>query len=168
MMVYHSLMTEKLRRTYDLEAFKAKTNPICPNTGTPPRRDVRPMTLTYKGQSITFDMPGWYCDSCSESTHTGAEMKLSDRALNLLKARAEGLADPKEIRRIRTKLRLTQERAGRLIGGGPRAFQKYESGDLLPSRAIISALVLLDSNPGGLRVLEKRQKSKSSTQHAST
>ncbi len=140
-----------------------KANPVCPNTGTSLRREVRPMTLTYKGESITFDMPGWYCDSCNESIHTGADMKLSDRALNRLKARAEGLADPQEIRRIRQKLHLTQERAGHLIGGGPRAFQKYESGDLLPSHAIISALVLLDNNPAGLSVLEERQKSKSST-----
>lgn len=140
-----------------------KPSPVCPNTGTPLHRDVRPMTLTYKGESRTFDMPGWYCDSCSESIHTGADMKVSDRALNLLKARAEGLADPKEIRRIRRKLHLTQEWAGHLIGGGKRAFQKYESGDLLPSRAIISALVLLDNNPEGLSVLEERQKSKSST-----
>ena len=138
-----------------------KANPVCPNTGTPMRRDVRPMTLNYKGESITFDMPGWYCGKCSESIHTGADMKLSDRALNLLKARAEGLVDPQGIRRIRLKLRLTQERAGKLIGGGPRAFQKYESGDLLPSHAIVSALVLLDNNPEALNVLEKRQKAKS-------
>jgi HTH-type transcriptional regulator / antitoxin MqsA len=134
------------------------TNPVCPNTGRKLRRALRPMTLAYKGESVTFDMPGWYCDDCSESIHTGADMKLSDRMLNLLKARAEGLAEPKEIRRIRTKLRLTQEQAGRLIGGGPRAFQKYESGDLLPSRAVMSALTLLDNNPAGLRILEQRKR----------
>jgi len=44
--------------------------------------------------------------------------------------------------------------AGVLIGGGPRAFQKYESGDLLPSRAISSALVLLDHDPDALAVLK--------------
>lgn len=141
---------------------KTKLNPVCPNTGTKLRRGLRPMTLSYKGESVTFEMPGWYCDSCNESIHTGADMKLSDRMLNGLKARAEGLADPQEIRRIRVKLHLTQERAGHLIGGGPRAFQKYESGDLLPSHAIVSALVLLDNNPAGLSILEKRQKSKSS------
>ena len=140
-----------------------KPNPVCPKTGTPLHRDIRPMALTYKGESTTFDMPGWYCDSCEESIHTGADMKLSDRMLNLLKARAEGLAEPREIRRIRIKLHLSQERAGYLIGGGPRAFQKYESGDLLPSRAIVSALVLLDNNPAGVSVLEERQKAKSST-----
>jgi len=120
-------------------------------------RDVRPMTLTYRNESITFDMPGWYCDSSDESIHTGADMKLSDRMLNRLKARIEGLLEPQEIRRIRKKLGLTQEQAGQLIGGGPRAFQKYETGDVLPSRAISSALVLLDHDPAALAVLKGRQ-----------
>ena len=133
------------------------TNPVCPITGAPMHRDLRPMTLTYKGEKITFDMPGWYCDESEESIHTGEDMKVSDRMLNRLKARVEGLLEPEEIRRIRKKLHLTQEVAGLLIGGGTRAFQKYESGDLLPSRAISSALVLLDHNPEALMVLKARQ-----------
>ena len=79
--------------------------------------------------------------------------------LNRLKARSEGLVEPEEIRRIRKRLHLTQEAAGLLIGGGPRAFQKCESGDLLPSRAISSALVLLDHNPEALAFLKARQAS---------
>ena len=122
-------------------------NPVCPKTGVPMHRGVRPMTLTYKAESITFEMPGWYCDECEESVHTGKDMQVSDRRLNRLKALGEGLLTPENIRRIRQKLRLSQEAAGMLIGGGPRAFQKYESGDLLPSRAISSALVLLDHDP---------------------
>ena len=132
-------------------------NPICPKTGAAMHRDERPMTLTYKGESITFDMPGWYCDQSEESIHTGKDMKVSDRALNLLKARSEGLLEPAEIRRIRKKLHLTQEAAGQVIGGGLRAFQKYESGDLLPSRAVSSALALLDHDPSALSVLKMRQ-----------
>jgi HTH-type transcriptional regulator/antitoxin MqsA len=134
------------------------TNPVCPKTGSPMRRDVRPMALNYKGESITFDMPGWYCESSDKSIHTGEDMRVSDRMLNRLKARTEGLLDPEEIRRIRKKLHLTQEAAGMLIGGGPRAFQKYESGDLLPSRAISSALALLDHEPEALTVLKARLK----------
>ncbi len=132
-------------------------NPLCPKTGAPMQRGVRPMTLTYKSESITFDLPGWYCDECEESVHTGKDMKASDRMLNRLKALSEGLLAPENIRRIRKKLRLSQEAAGLLIGGGPRAFQKYESGDLLPSRAISSALVLLDHDPDALAVLKRRQ-----------
>lgn len=132
------------------------TNPICPVTGAAMHRDVRPMTLTYKDKMITFDMPGWYCDKSDESIHTGKDMKVSDRMLNRLKARSAGLLEPEEIRRIRKKLHLTQEGAGRIVGGGPRAFQKYECGDLLPSRAISSALILLAHNPVSLEVLKAR------------
>ncbi|MSM38431.1 MAG: YgiT-type zinc finger protein [Geobacter sp.] len=134
------------------------TNPVCPETGAPMYRGVRPMTLTFKSKSITFDMPGWYCDRSEESIHTGEDMKVSDRMLNLLKARSEGLLEPEGIRRIRKKLHLSQEAAGLLIGGGPRAFQKYESGDLLPSRAVCSALVLLDHDPSALSVLKEHNR----------
>ena len=121
-------------------------------------RGVRPMTLTYKGESITFDMPGWYCDQSEESIHTGEDIKVSDRMLNRLKARCEGLLEPEEIRSIRKRLHLSQEAAGLMIGGGPRAFQKYESGDLLPSRAANSALTLLAHDPKALSVLKIQRK----------
>ncbi|MBI5446994.1 MAG: type II toxin-antitoxin system MqsA family antitoxin [Deltaproteobacteria bacterium] len=135
------------------------TSPVCPETGTPMTRDSRPMTLRYEDATVTFDMPGWYCSECGESIHTREDMKVSDRQLNLLKARSEGLLEPAEIRRIRTKrLHLSQELAGEVIGGGPRAFQKYESGDALPSRAISSALMLLDHDPKGLEILRARQR----------
>ena len=134
------------------------TNPICPQTGMPMKRDIRPMTITYQGESLTFDMPGWYTDSSDESIHTGEDMKVSDRMLNRLKAHVEGLLEPDEIRRIRKKLGLSQTSAGELIGGGPRAFQKYEAGDLLPSRAINSALTLLNANPDSLTILRTHQK----------
>lgn len=131
-------------------------SPVCPQTGKPMMRDERPMTLTYKEASATFDMPGWYCDESGESIHTGEDMKVSDRELNKLKARIEGVLDPTTIRRIRKKLGLTQKEAGRLIGGGPNAFQKYESGEILASHAISSALLLLDQSPDGLAVLRKQ------------
>jgi len=131
-------------------------SPLCPKTGAPMHRGVRPVTLTYKGESITFDMPGWYCDESDEGIHTGKDMKISDRILNRLRARSEGLLEPEEIRRIRKKLGLSQEAAGLLIGGGRRAFQKYESGDMLPSRAIVSVLLLLDASPQALEVLMGR------------
>ena len=141
-------------------------NPVDPETGAPLHRDVRPFTLTYKGESITVDMPGWYGDLPDEGVHSGDDMKISDRALNRLKARTEGLLEPEEIKRIRKKLGLTQAAAGELIGGGPRAFQKYETGDLLPSRAISSALTLLDHDPKALAVLTERQAKTPARHHA--
>src|SRR5207247_1397605 len=72
-------------RTSDVQG-RTMNNPICLETGVSMRRGVRPMVLEYKGVRTTFDMPGWYCDACAESIHTGEDMKMSDRALNRLKA----------------------------------------------------------------------------------
>ncbi|WP_085339933.1 type II toxin-antitoxin system MqsA family antitoxin [Aquidulcibacter paucihalophilus] len=133
------------------------SNPTCPETGSVMYRDVRPMTIKYKGHQVEIQMPGWYCDDSDESIHTGEDLKVSDRALNRLKAEAENLLVPETVRRIRLRLGLTQKDAGRLIGGGPNAFQKYESGEVLVSHGVTSALLLLERDPSGLTVL-KRQK----------
>jgi HTH-type transcriptional regulator / antitoxin MqsA len=63
------------------------TNPVDPETGTPLHRDVRPLTLSYKGKSITVDMPGWYGDHSDEGVVDAEDMKVSDEALKQLKAR---------------------------------------------------------------------------------
>ncbi len=133
--------------------------PVCPVTGAAMHREIRPMVLAYRQETINFDMPGWYCDASEESIHSSADMKVSDRMLNVLKARADHLLAPDEIRQIRKKLQLSQVQAGEIIGGGPRAFQKYEAGDLLPSKAISSALVLLNHRPEDLSILRDRQSS---------
>jgi HTH-type transcriptional regulator/antitoxin MqsA len=86
--------------------------------------------------------------------HVGRDLKDSARLRIRLKASREGLVAPEAIRRIRRRLGLSQAEAGELVGGGPRAFQKYEAGDLLPSRAISSALTLLNRDPGGLEILK--------------
>src|SRR5215204_6293769 len=122
-------------------------DPVCPVTGAPMVRGIRPITITYKGATATFEMPGWYCDGSDESLHSWDDMKVSDRELTKLKARVEGLLEPADIRRIRKKLGLSQREAGRIIGGGPNAFQKYESGEVLASRAVSNLLQVLARHP---------------------
>lgn len=126
---------------------------ICPETGTVMVRGTRPMTLSYKGHSIEIEMPGWYAEGVEDGIHSGDDMKVSDRALHRLKAQAEGLLLPEDVRRIRRKLGLSQREAGFVIGGGPNAFQKYEAGDIMVSHAISSALRVLDAHPDALAIL---------------
>src|ERR1700690_3556353 len=57
---------------------------------------------------------------------------------------------PQDIRRIREKIGLSQGEAGELLGGGPRAFTKYESGTIKPTAAIVNILRLLDANPSAI------------------
>ena len=122
-------------------------------TGEKLTRDIRNITLTYRGHSKTFPMPGWYPTDNDEGTFTDEDMKVYDRALNQLKAEAENLLMPDDIRSIRKKLKLTQVQAGTILGGGKKAFQKYESGEILPSRAISNLLKLLALNPNLLKSL---------------
>jgi HTH-type transcriptional regulator / antitoxin MqsA len=129
--------------------------PLCPETGAPMVRGVRPKALTYKGRSVTIDMPGWYCDATGESVHVGEDLKTYGIALAELKASVDGLAGPGEVRRIREALGLKQVEAGRIIGGGPNAFQKYESGVILPTRAMTTSLRLLARHPDELQRLRK-------------
>ena len=60
---------------------------------------------------------------------------------------------PHEIRAIREKLGLTQVEAGELLGGGPRAFTKYEAGKVRPAASIAQLLRLLDANPNAVNAL---------------
>lgn len=78
-------------------------SPTCPETGLPMVRDTRPMTITYKGQSSTIDMPGWYCDESDESIHTGDDLKVSDAALKALRMHTENLLSPQDVKRIRPR-----------------------------------------------------------------
>ncbi len=57
---------------------------------------------------------------------------------------------PEEIREIRKALKLTQAQAGALLGGGPRAFAKYEAGVVEPSAGLVKLLRLLEGNPSAL------------------
>jgi DNA-binding transcriptional regulator YiaG len=64
---------------------------------------------------------------------------------------------PGEIRRIRESLNLSQVEAGELLGGGPRAFTKYEGGTIKPAASIANMLRLLEANPAALATLTGRK-----------
>src|SRR3546814_7039717 len=62
------------------------------------------------------------------------------------------------VKEVRKKLGLTQEEAGRIIGGGRRAFQKYESGTTPPSEAAVGLIEILDRHPEELETLRHLRK----------
>ena len=67
--------------------------------------------------------------------------------------RSETSIDPDEIRAIRERLGLSQVEAGELLGGGPRAFTKYEAGSIRPRASVVRLLRVLDANPAALASL---------------
>ena len=55
-------------------------------TGEILRRDIRPIEFTYRGETITVEMSGWYPANNDEGIFTQEDMKVSDAALKYLKS----------------------------------------------------------------------------------
>jgi len=127
---------------------------VHPGTGESLSRDVRPFTVSYAGRSRRVDLPGWYPErKGGDSVHVGDDLEAADRALAELKAETQGVLKPDEVRTIRQRLKLSQRKAGEILGGGPRSFQKYESGEVLVSRPMTQLLRLLARDPKRLKEL---------------
>ncbi|MCG9915579.1 MAG: type II toxin-antitoxin system MqsA family antitoxin [Phenylobacterium sp.] len=119
-----------------------------PVTGKTLRRGVRPQLVTFGSLTRTVQTPGWYPDDDSDSIHSGADLAVSEQAFLALKAEYAA-----HVRKVRRRLKLTQEEAGQLIGGGRRAFQKYEKGMMAPSQAAVGLIEILARRPEDIEVL---------------
>lgn len=115
---------------------------IHPVTGKELHRGVRSQKVCVGSLSRTVDVAGWYPSDDSDAIHSGADLKASNEAFVAL--RAEYAAHVKSVRK---QLKLSQEEAGIIIGGGKRAFQKYESGRTPPSDAAVGLIEVLARHP---------------------
>lgn len=121
---------------------------IHPDTGERLHRDVRPMTITYAAFSRTLDVPGWYPAGDGDAIHVGSDLDGIDTAVEEMRAEYAVA-----VRRLRKSLKLSQEAAGRIFGGGKRAFQKYEAGKMPPSDAAVGLIELVRRDPRAIDVL---------------
>jgi putative zinc finger/helix-turn-helix YgiT family protein len=88
--------------------------------------------------------------------HIGVDIELGDQMVSKAKKlRPEKLPElsPDDIRRIREKLGISQVEAGEVLGGGPRAFTKYEGGSIKPAASTANLLRMLDAHPAALATL---------------
>lgn len=111
-------------------------------------------TFTYKGQSITIPNYIIYeCDSCGEAIVDSRTLKIAGKKLTAFKRKVEGLLTPEEIRKIRKKFGFSQELMSELLGGGKKAFARYETGELCQSRAMDNLLRIIDAYPFTISIL---------------
>jgi len=96
---------------------------------------------------------GWWCTKCGEAILEGAALQAREKAFLELKAEVDGVLGPAEVMAARERLGLSQRKAGEILGGGPRAFQKYEAGKQAVSVPMSRLLTLLANNPKRLREL---------------
>lgn len=111
--------------------------------------DTRDISYTYKGETTIIPrVTGKHCPACTESLLGPKE---SDRVMKAMQAFTKQvnaqIVDPAYIAQVRKKLRLTQQEAALLFGGGVNAFSRYEAGKTKPSLAIVQLFKLLDHHP---------------------
>jgi HTH-type transcriptional regulator/antitoxin MqsA len=94
--------------------------------------------------SRVVDVPGWYPEGDGDAIHSGEDLRAYNETFKELRE-----AYATRIKTVRKKLGLTQEEAGVIIGGGKRAFQKYESGRTPPSDAAVGLIEILARHPEG-------------------
>lgn len=126
---------------------------VSAESGRPMRRGEKEITITVDGQKFTYRQPGWWC---SLTDPTDIEGQLADddnqvaemaRRTARVLARGERFFVPVVIRAIRVMLGLTQREAGLLFGTGEKSFEKYETGEILPSEPTKRLLRLAMQHP---------------------
>jgi HTH-type transcriptional regulator/antitoxin MqsA len=107
-------------------------------------------TLSVKGMERRVDdLSGWECQKCGEvewdaDTDSAERYGEAGDALVIAARRMIGA----EMKRIRRKLHLTQKETVQLLsGGGHNAFSRYERGEVLPPKALMLLMRLLDRYP---------------------
>jgi HTH-type transcriptional regulator/antitoxin MqsA len=121
---------------------------IHPETGATLTRGVRREVVRYGSLAREVEVPGWYPEDEGDGVHSGADLAESDRVYRELREQYSA-----RVREVRKRLKLSQEEAGRIIGGGKRAFQKYESGATPPSDAAVGLIELLMRYPEEVETL---------------
>ena len=128
----------------------------CPNCDKPTLITVRrDMPYTYKGaQTVLSDVKGEWCPSCGEALLDLEESARISRDITNFNKRVNAeLFSAGEIAAIRERLRLTQQEAAAIFGGGVNAFSRYENGKTKPPLALVKLLRLLDRHPDLLEEL---------------
>ena len=121
-------------------------------SGRPLRRGVKMLTISVDGRPFTYGQPGWWASIDDPKDNEG---QLTDednviRAAARREARAkakDAILTPLVIRAIREACGLSQQAAARVFGGGPKAFEKYETGEITPSSSMTRLLLLAAKHP---------------------
>ena len=121
-------------------------------SGRPLRRGVKMLTIEVDGKSFNYGQPGWWA-SFDDPDDTEGQLTDEDNVIRAAarreaRARAKHAAlTPLVIRAIREACGLSQQDAARVFGGGPKAFEKYESGEVSPSSSMTRLLLMAARRP---------------------
>jgi len=103
--------------------------------------------VTYKEAVLQVPMEYSVCANCGREFIATEQIRRNDAAVRDAKRAQDGLLTGSDIVRLRSKLKLNQEMAALLFGGGRNAFSKYERGEVTQSAAMDRLLRLCSRHP---------------------
>jgi putative zinc finger/helix-turn-helix YgiT family protein len=101
----------------------------------------------YKEQRKVMSIERLECSVCQETFVDGHAAAKFEPTLRLWRREVDGLLMPEEIRAIRNQLGVTQAQMAAVVGGGAKAFAKYETGAVNPSRGLDAFLRTIRRRP---------------------
>lgn len=108
----------------------------------------------YKGHKI--EVPGYtkiVCHNCGEDVADPESVEKSMPVLRDAQRTIDGFLTSKEIRKIRKALNMSQDEISVILGGGEKAFARYETGKVLQSKSMDNLLRILREYPEVIKVL---------------
>ncbi|WP_244947160.1 type II TA system antitoxin MqsA family protein [Atlantibacter hermannii] len=111
--------------------------------------ESRDLPYEYKGSKTTLrGIVGEYCNSCGEIIFTPEESNAFSAQASAFRTAVNAESfDPTLFTRVRKNLRIDQQQAGMLFGGGVNAFSRYETGKTTPPIAVVKLFKMFDKFP---------------------
>lgn len=123
-----------------------------PESGRPMVRGEKLVILAVGGKRFEYRQPGWWCSLEDQDDLDGQLVDDDNLVAEMARRTAEALArgelfPPVLIRAIRLRCGLSQRDAGELFGTGEKSFEKYEAGQIPPSKPTQRLLRLAMERP---------------------
>jgi HTH-type transcriptional regulator/antitoxin MqsA len=110
--------------------------------------DARERTNEYRGRTFRATYSGAFCDRCDDGM-VYHDPQIDENWESFSRQVDED--ERRELAAIRERLKLTQDDAAKITGGGHNAFSRYERGEAKPMMAVVNLFRLLDRYPSLLR-----------------
>jgi HTH-type transcriptional regulator / antitoxin MqsA len=134
-----------------------KQDEICPICGEGHlEHRVEKNTVEYNGQTALLDSQYSVCDYCGSEQASPIQTRNNKRAMIAFKKRVTGILTGAELKALRQRMGINQGEAAVIFGGGPVAFSKYESDDVMQSEAMDKLLRVADEFPDVLSYLAQK------------
>lgn len=126
--------------------YEGKTCPVC-GAGKCQQKTITE-TLAYKGHHLIVpNYVVYVCPRCREEFLDQTVIHPHQQKIRDWQRAIDGLLSAQEIRQVRSALGLTQEEFSSVLGGGKKAFARYETGAVRQSVAMDNLLRAVQKHP---------------------